>query len=47
MRSDFYESWFEYKGCIKDAPKKNWEGYAHARARKQALCINVCAHFYI
>ncbi len=39
MKSDLYETWYDVRGDIKEAPKKIWDRYMHARtciARKRA-----------
>ena len=32
MRSDLCETWYNVHGGIKEAPKKIWDQYVHARA---------------
>ncbi len=44
MRSDFYETWYDYQGGIKDAPQKiGIDKCMHASVNS----INVHAGFYI
>ena len=44
MRKDFYEVWYDYQECIKDAPHKNDSDMC---MHVSAMRINVHTHFYI
>ena len=42
--SGFYDTWYDYQGGIKDAPKIFWSDMC---MHGSAMQINVYAHFYI
>ena len=45
MQFGLYETWFDHQQGIKDEPKFFWSNTCHTYMC--AMCLNMCAHFYI